>query len=101
LLAKLTELPLIELQYLPYKAHTPVTTHGSPIRLLEVVVLELSPTSWKWQVLSRDAEIARGVEYGSQADDFDRRLRVKRCTPFYAWPSAKSASARKLTDSNA
>ncbi len=37
-------------------------THNSPIRLLEVVVLELSPTKWKWPVLSRDAEIAQGVE---------------------------------------
>ena len=34
----------------------------SPIRLLEVSVLELNPTKWKWQVWSRDAEIAYGVE---------------------------------------
>ena len=62
MLAKLLDLLLIELQYLQYKAHSPVMKHNSSIRLLEVNVLELSPTKWKWQVLSRDAEVAQGVE---------------------------------------
>jgi hypothetical protein len=53
---------LIKLQDLQYKAHNPVMKHNSPIRLLEVNVLELGPTKWKWQVLSRDAEVAQGVE---------------------------------------
>lgn len=33
-----------------------------PIRLLEVSVIELSPTKWKWQVWAHDAEIAHGIE---------------------------------------
>jgi hypothetical protein len=32
------------------------------IRLLEVSVLELGPTRWKWQVCSNDTEIANGIE---------------------------------------
>jgi hypothetical protein len=45
-----------------YEAHSPVMDKIMPIQLLEVSVFELNPTKWKWQVWSRDAEIAYGIE---------------------------------------